>query len=299
MANQVTNGKAFEWSMARELSNALGVDILPDISAENAEECFGLIGRALRERFEMAADRAVSHVLSLESETLTRRKANLVRIQSDGQGVIGDVRDIVVEFSQFDLGFSCKTNHEAFKHPRLGKRNKGSDWVSKWGINPEGCSSEYWETVTPIFDELSSARQAYWRDEKDLHDRAYNTILDAWSTELEKQLGADDKGRIARLVQYLIGRHDFYKVICRKGEVDIQAYNLDGGLATKRTKLPDRLIGIEHSDAGQYSRTVRMNEGFTFNFRIHSAESLIKPSMKFDITGDGLPTTIYQNHIKF
>jgi len=53
-------------------------------------------------------------------------------------------------------------------------------------------------------------------------------------------------------------------------------------------------------DGGRYSKTVRFNRGFTFNFRIHSASSRVEPSLKFAVSAISLPPSeIYTNHITF
>ena len=107
--------------------------------------------------------------------------------------------------------------------------------------------------------------------------------------------------QIERKFNPLVGQQDFYKVIDRSkhGVVEIMAFNFNDDLSVTRTRFPDYVIGVDRLNGGQYSKTVRLSRGFTFNFRIHSASSRVEPSLKFDITAVSLPPAeVYQNHIR-
>ena len=102
----------------------------------------------------------------------------------------------------------------------------------------------------------------------------------------------------SKLVTYLIGIKDFYKVTVRPEVVELQGFNLGGTLAVTKTRLPNQIIGIDKLNGGKYSKTIRFNRGFTFNFRIHSASSRVEASLKFDVTAISLPPSeVYTNHI--
>jgi hypothetical protein len=84
-------------------------------------------------------------------------------------------------------------------------------------------------------------------------------VLNAFSKELLR-LDAENPGSVAqKLVEYLIGNKDFYKVIKGNKKVEIQAYNLHGTLnlpfnnikpkiKVPKLKLPNRLIEVTYQD---------------------------------------------------
>ena len=64
--------------------------------------------------------------------------------------------------------------------------------------------------------------------------------------------------------------------------------------------MPKFVIAIDEYDGGLYSKTVRLERGMTFNFRIHLASKSVEPSLKFDVQAVSLPASeIYTNHINF
>lgn len=111
-----------------------------------------------------------------------------------------------------------------------------------------------------------------------------------------------------KLVEYLIGNQDFYKVIKGKSTVEIQAYNLHGTLnqafesikpkaKIPILKLPTRLIEVVYENNSKTTLIVYLNEGWQISFRIHNASSRVEPSLKFDINLISAPHTLFNNHI--
>jgi hypothetical protein len=139
-----------------------------------------------------------------------------------------------------------------------------------------------------------------WTDLDNYQERFYIPVLAAWKTELLRVAGGDDTAsRLAAtaLCRYIIGKIDFWKVISRQDQVRLYAFNTEDSLGTNKTVLPNRILGIDSYDGSQYSMTVRMNEGYQFNFRIHNASSKIEASLKFDVQSEGLPSHIHQHDI--
>lgn len=142
----------------------------------------------------------------------------------------------------------------------------------------------------------------------DYHSSVYVPILDAFRKELLK-LDKENPGIVAqRLVEYLVGTQDFYKVIKGKNKVEIQAYNLHGSLnlpfetvkskiKIPKLKLPNRLIEIVYQDNSQTTLMVSLTEGWQISFRIHNASSRIEPSLKFDINLVSAPHSLFVNHL--
>lgn len=299
-STQVENGKAFEFAVAKSFLELLNVPILASPSSKTAQESYEKVDEALRLRFDDASKKAASHIF--EKEEILRNEATSIWLASDSLGQTGDVRDVIVNCGDKKIGFSCKTNHTAFKHSRLSGK---VDFIRSWGINETGCSNDYWRQVKPVFEELTkirkeSAATALWKIQPDVANRFYWPILDAFESEINR-LSKDPSTQAetaSRLVSYIVGFQDFYKIVVRKDVVELQSFNLGGTLSVTKTRLPNHIIGIDRLNGGQYSKTIRLNRGFTFNFRIHSASSRVEPSLKFDVTAISLPPSeIYTNHI--
>lgn len=183
------------------------------------------------------------------------------------------------------------------------------DFVKSWGLDHAGCSDVYWDVIKPIFEELrkirrDSGRKALWAKVDDKPERFYWPILDAWSDEIKRICDvSDSKAQFVckEMIAYLIGRNDFYKIICRgSASADIQAFNFNGSLATTKTKFPTFINAINNKNGGVFSKTIVFNRGYSINFRIHNASSRVEPSLKFDIKAIGLPVNeIYQHTFDF
>ena len=299
MAIQVKNGKAFEWAVAKSISEITNFKIAESPEAELNQNHYLNLDEKKRTVFDESSLIAIDHILKKESKKL--KGSGTITFNSDSAGKEGDVRDVIIKLDSCEIGFSCKTNHEALKHSRL---SKNIDFVTKWGLHPDGCSQTYWDKVNPIFMELegiakNSKTTALWSDFNDKANRVYWPILNAWEDEIRriKSISEDvEKAMCKNMLHYLIGKDDFYKVISHgRRYVDIHAYNFNNTLATRRSKLPEFLNSINDKNGTQYSKTITFNGGYSINFRIHSASSRVEPSLKFDIAALGLPTgEIYQ-----
>jgi len=123
------------------------------------------------------------------------------------------------------------------------------------------------------------------------------------------RLDAENTGVIAeKLIEYLIGNQDFYKVIKGSNKVEIQAYNLHGTLnlpfegvkpkaKVPKLKLPSRLIEVVYQENSKTTLLVTLNEGWQISFRIHNASSRIEPSLKFDINLVSAPHSLFTNQL--
>jgi len=185
------------------------------------------------------------------------------------------------------------------------------DFGDKWLNIP--CSKEYFSQIKPIFDNLENLRiksnaTQKWPTLGNYHNSVYFPILEAFKEELIK-LDKANPGVVAqRLVEYLIGNKDFYKVIKGKNKVEIQAYNLHETLnlsfqkikpkyKIQKLKLPTRLIEIVYQENSKTTLLVTLNEGWQISFRIHNASSRIEPSLKFDINLVSAPHTLFTNQL--
>ena len=290
MATQVENGKAFEWAMGLTLESK-GFKIIQNNASIKNKECFNKVSEEIKKLFLKNSKLAIDHILKKEKVI-----EGIVKFLSDEEGQDGDVRDIVIASKSKTFGISCKTNHTAYKHSRLSDR---ANFVSKWGLDSNGCSQEYLDSVKKIFGELRAIKhdsngKALWRDQPNVPQKFYWPVLAAFEKEI---LRIQSATACAYLVQYLIGKEDFYKVVSRNNRIEITAFNINNNLSVPLINLPDKITATRNENGSQYAKTITFNAGWEFNFRIHNASSRVEPSLKFDITATSLPPKLYQHHI--
>lgn len=108
-----------------------------------------------------------------------------------------------------------------------------------------------------------------------------------------------------RLISYLLGIRDFYKVVVidKKRITEFQSFNLRGemnknGKHTKATilipvaELPDEIVALKFKTNSTNTVELYLNNGWSLSFRIHNASTLVEPSLKFDIQFLGVPSNI-------
>ncbi len=232
-----------------------------------------------------------------DSETI------VLKIQKDEEGENGDVRDILIirGESGWEIGLSVKHNHFAVKHSRL---SPSIDFGDKWYGIP--CSQTYWNAVSPIFDYLKEEKnnKVNWSELPDKDGNVYVPLLNAFMNEI-KRANSVDPSFPRRMVEYLLGEYDFYKVISldAKRTTNIQSFNLRGTLNqashTKKpninipiAELPDELVAIKFKKKSTNTVELYLNNGWQFSFRIHNASTKVEPSLKFDVQFEGMPTEI-------
>jgi len=300
MSKQTENGRAFEWAVGMALKEQTGFEIELNQFAVNAREAFSGIPIKKQKTFASAAKVAVTHILNKESQFLIPGTDGVIRFNTEKAGTEGDVRDLLLTVNQKTLGISCKNNHKALKHSRL---SASLNFIKKWGIDSSGCSESYMSQMRVLFGELRKIKKDsngtfLWDNLENKAERFYWPILDAWANELKRicEISSEKQAVLCReIISYIVGRYDFYKVVCEgTKKVNIQAWNFNNTLATKRTKYPDCINAINNKNGGQYSKTLVFNHGYSINFRIHNASSRVEPSLKFDINAIGLPTEVYQ-----
>lgn len=227
----------------------------------------------------------------------------VLKIQQDSKGEEGDVRDILIirRNIEWEIGLSLKHNHFAVKHSRLAR---SLDFGEKWFGIP--CSAQYWEDIKPIFDYLvdEKSKGTNWRDLPSKEDDVYTPLLNAFINEV-KRSNIKDNSVPQKMVEYLLGEFDFYKVvgIDSKRVTQIQTFNLRGTLnqpsKTEKPKieipianLPTRIVSLEMKPASNNTVELYMDGGWQFSFRIHNASTRVEPSLKFDVQILGVPTAI-------
>ena len=316
-STQTINGKAFEYALLNEflirLQHITNVSVLETEPYKTAKKCFSSFDVNEQGQYSLVASFAVNFLIDIEprlSNGIDKSDVLQLEIVSDKMGQEGDVRDVLAirSLQKWEIGISAKNNHRAVKHPRLSNKiNFGKEWL---GVS---CSDDYFNEVNPIFDNLAKLRTASkatqkWDTLGDYHTSVYVPVLDAFKKELLR-LDKENSGLIAqRLLEYLIGRQDFYKVIKGNKKVEIQAYNLHGTLnlpfqkikpkyTIQKLKLPNRIIELIYQDNSKTTLLLTLNEGWQISFRIHNASSRIEPSLKFDINLVSAPHSLFSNQL--
>ena len=312
---QVINGKAFEYACINSLYIYLSPD--QDVNIENtpqldtAYQAFLATSESMRNKLIRAANAATRVIKQLEPqlEYPNKNKPLYLSIQADAQGRIGDVRDILCirKQNEWEIGLSCKHNHRAVKHSRLSAT---IDFGTEWFDIP--CSKEYFSDITPLFDELRNTRDnsggtAKWSDIENKNEKFYVPVLRAFINELKRLDNANTLAIPEKLIRYLVGKNDFYKVITEDARkiTRIEAINISGTLNrpsegkqsivnVTKLKLPTRFHNIDFKPNSETTIEVVCDEGWTVSMRIHNASSRVEPSLKFDVNLISLPNTIHK-----
>lgn len=313
---QTSNGKAFEYACAvalhEQFSSSQQVVLVKSAQMETARKLYEDTLDEMKVLLDAAARAAVRSIRWLEPQLCEADKNEplYLALQPDAAGIQGDVRDVLCIRKQngWEIGLSCKHNHHAVKHSRLSDT---IDFGKEWLNIP--CSQEYFDKVVPLFTELRKMRDesraigkpALWSDMESKAERYYIPVLQAFMGELRKI--ADENSDVPeKLIRYLIGRHDFYKVITddKNRTTRIEAINITGTLNRQSgdrkaitkiptLKMPTQFYHIGFKNKSDNTIEVVCDEGWQISMRIHSASSRIEPSLKFDVNLISLPSSVY------
>ena len=271
---------AFEYALAFHLRDQLDIDIERTPYKEKSFQAFQRQEAPTKELMLKAALRAI--VFLVQNEPKLAMKGGYIKMQPSEAN---DVRDVIVENAQGDsIGFSAKHHHHAVKHSRLSDK---IDFGEKWMGVP--CSKEYWQSVEPTFADLHQRRikQELWRDlpKDEKHKNYYFPILKAFQKEIERICHEHVATAPQRLIKYLLGEYDFYKIIKDSNKtVSIESFNFSGTLSWgAKMSIPKTLIGTEIVEGCFDTIKISLNSEWLIKARLHNAESKIIPSLKFDI----------------
>ncbi|MGN1224029.1 MAG: HaeIII family restriction endonuclease [Ruminococcus sp.] len=302
-------GRAFEYACIIELKDRIE-DIRPvtidEESVVAACRAWEKQSHADQRTYLRAADAFIDTLFSAEPLILEcdgEDDVVILSINKDSDAEGGDVRDIVItrKSVRWDIGLSMKHNHFAAKHSRLSST---IDFGAKWYDIP--CDKSYWDVVKPIFERLRGLKKESiaWHDMTDKEDSVYEPIVSAFIDELHRAYGTDST-ITERLISYLLGVRDFYKVVAidKKQTTEFQSFNLRGELNNdgKNSKatlfipkadLPTEIIALRFKPDSKSTAELYLNNGWSLSFRIHNASTIVEPSLKFDIQFLGVPANI-------
>ena len=301
-------GRAYEFACLNALNDEIKklrpVRIETTDGYDAAKRAWNVIDNSLQVVMEESALAAVETLFELEPLIVEDGDDELVlKIQQDSKGEEGDVRDILIvrRNIEWEIGLSLKHNHFAVKHSRL---SRSLDFGDKWFGVP--CSKQYWEDIKPIFDYLveEKFKGTNWSELPAKEVDVYIPLLTAFMNEVRRSNENDDSIP-SRMVEYLLGEFDFYKVvgIDNKRITQIQTFNLHGTLNQSSKKempkmripiasLPSRIVSLEFKSDSTNTIELYMDGGWQFSFRIHNASTKVEPSLKFDVQILGIPTAI-------
>mgnify|MGYP002854830708 CR=1 FL=1 len=301
-------GRAYEYACLHTLYQAIA-NIRPSVIIKNssyvaAERAWKTLSGAERTLYKLSAQSIIQTIFALEPNIIEQDTDKLsLYIQNDQHGEEADVRDIIIERKDiiWEIGLSIKHNHMAVKHSRL---SKNLDFGKKW-YDVE-CSESYWEEVKPIFDFLEDekAKGTFFRDLRSKEDDVYVPLLNAFMKEIQFQVNKENDVP-KRMVQYLLSKYDFYKVISidAKKITTIQSFNMYGtlNLPSKvseptinipQLELPTCLLHIGFKPGSKTAVIMSFDNGWQFSFRIHNAKDIIESSLKFDVQIAGMPADV-------
>lgn len=309
-------GKAFEYACLRSLYERYcgKTSVLIDLTkpVETAKVFFQRVKDAdpdLAWKLETGAGAGISRLEDFEPRLQLGSGDLHLSIQSDDKGKTGDVRDIICcrPDDDWEIGISCKHNNEAVKHSRLSSKiDFGEEWVG------HSCSGGYFSQVEVIFAQLASlkAKKTTWSSVPDKQRHFYAPVMEAFRDEMKAIFSAYPDA-LEELILYLVGRRDFYKIISNDGKrvTTVQAINLRKTLCLSagenaprmevpKLKLPTRYFYFdwdERSD-GEKSETTMLlvcDQGWEITFRIHSASTIVEPSLKLDIQLVSTPRSLF------
>ena len=311
--DQTTLGKAFEFACLLALQERVNREshakILYNQAVSTAKDKFNSLNQDDHINFLRAAKTAVRFLLKLEPKLLSGKEDAPIylTLQTDSAGIKGDVRDVICKNydNSWQIGLSCKHNHAAVKHSRLSQTiNFGEKW---FGYT---CSSNYFDEITPIFEELASIRNnsngmALWKDIVDKENKYYIPVLNAFVKELKSlTLKYDDIPE--KLIRYLIGEYDFYKIITddNRETTRLEAINLNGNLnvddngimaivSVPILSLPRHFYHIDFCENSKNKIEIICDSGWSVTMRIHNASARVEPSLKFDVQLNSVPHSIF------
>lgn len=313
--NSNDQGRAYEYAwinaLYEEIQIAREAHIVSNSSLEANKRAWLVMSDEMRELLELSAKAAVSAILELEPR-ITENDGDELQLmfQKDDAGTKGDVRDIVIrrDAIEWEVGLSIKHNHEAVKHSRLGH---SLDFGKEWFDIP--CSESYWNAIKPIFDRLKTEKVngRKWSDLSDKETGVYIPLLQAFMNEVN-HANSIDSSMPKKMVEYLIGTKDYYKVVSRDGKrmTIIHTFNMHGTLnkpskikvsaiTVPIVELPTELVALKFKTGSNNTVEMYLNNGWQLSFRIHNASTKVEPSLKFDVQFIGMPVSILNIECKW
>ena len=294
--SQTASGKAFEYALAHAFATRLGLTV-SGRAHRVAKGYFDSLDESQRQERVNASEAAVEFILNNEPLLKPGLMAQIV-LHSDQAGIPGDVRDIVLETSRGEsVGISAKVRNTAIRNSRLSPR---IDFAKRW-LGAE-CSDAYHQETARIWDYLQplEKRRSAWRCVEDKADRVYLPLQRAFIREIKRQFDQNAAVKTTSLMRYMLGIHDYYKVYKHNSAVSIESFNMDATLSWgKQFPMPTALVRMAMKPGSKTTSLMVLDHGWQLSFRLHSAESLVKRSLKFDVQVIGQPPRLTRHEVHY
>ncbi|MDD6055665.1 MAG: HaeIII family restriction endonuclease [Helicobacteraceae bacterium] len=303
------NGRAFEFALILAIFKTIkkhrqNVILDKQLGFEAAKRAWEASDLNLQNQLKMASLSICESLFNLEPLMLDGSDILELSIQEDKKGESGDVRDILIKREKISwiIGLSAKHNHFALKHSRL---SRNLDFGKKWLNIP--CSENYFKEISPIFDILDSTKGQSWNI-LDKENTIYKPLLEAFKKELLRIL--ETKNICQKLLSYLVGNYDFYKIIALDStqETLIQGFNIYNTLnksvkipqfKVKKLEMPTNVRWFDFKENSKNTLEINFNNSWAISLRIHNASSKIESSLKFDIKLIGIPSDLFVIKVKW
>ena len=286
--SQTESGKAWEFGLAIKCADVFNCSLNFDSSRLVAQNSYYLLPQSERNRMNKAAGEVAAFLLAHDTRFSS---VSDITIQPDKAGQKGDVRDLIFNTAKGEIGISAKHRHNALKHSRLSHLiDFGDSWYNK------PCSKDYWNMVMPIFKDLESRRNngELWRGLPNKIDDFYQPILEAFIQEVET------KADIRKMMEYLLGKYDYYKIVKENGIVSLQSFNLYGSnVWGDKLPFPSKINTFYLDPKRAGFATMTTDKGWQVSFRIHNAKKEIEPSLKFDVQLIGSPNKMNRYQVNY
>lgn len=313
--NSNNQGRAYEYAWMTALLELLKplrkTDVVYNSSYEANERAWNAISQEKQKLYTTSANAAANTIVELEPmmdensvDTL------LLEFQKDEAGENGDVRDIVIHRDDIDweIGLSIKHNHDAVKHSRLSHvLDFGKEW---YGVP---CSHDYWNDINQVFELLKCEkdRGTAWADLDKKEETVYVPLLQAFLNEVTRAY-RENPNIVVKMFEYLVGVKDYHKIVSHdsKKMTLIHTFNLHGTLNQPSTvkvsafevltaDIPTEIIAMRFKKNSNTTVEIYMDNGWAFSFRIHSASTVVQPSLKFDVQFISTPVSVMNIECKW
>ena len=313
--NSNNQGRAYEYAWMTALLELLKplrkTDVVHNSSYEANERAWNAISQEKQKLYTTSANAAANTIVELEP-MMDENSADtlLLEFQKDEAGENGDVRDIVIHRDDIDweIGLSIKHNHDAVKHSRLSHvLDFGKEW---YGVP---CSHDYWNDINQVFELLKCEkdRVTAWADLDKKEETVYVPLLQAFLNEVTRAY-RENPNIVVKMFEYLVGVKDYHKIVSHdsKKMTLIHTFNLHGTLnqpsAVKvsafevlTADIPTEIIAMRFKKNSNTTVEIYMDNGWAFSFRIHSASTVVQPSLKFDVQFISTPVSVMNIECKW
>ncbi len=337
MPDQARNGYSFEYSIINSLpliisewiernhDGSCNYRIIKDTSYENVKRNFESTDPLLQQSMLIAARAGIRKILEMEPRLTHATPDDPIEIlaKPSSTGITGDVRDIVMirqlensrrrnvqnhfssQTNHWEIGISAKWNNDVIKNSRLAEH---LDFCQSWFGFP--CSEAYWNDIRTPMDYINGHLGTPWRTLPNKTESVYLPMITAFINEMNRQCTIHSN-LPELLVNYLIGKFDFYKLIGQKYQhvTNVQTFNLRGSLnqdcegilpiikiPSQANQKPSRIVSIGRYRNRNSWVEIILDNGWQFTLRLHNAETNIIPSLKFDIRFAGNPVNTWSEN---